>query len=114
MENEVEHDTRIRRSYKNVRGQHNVPCWQWVGPSSTGFDDVGVSIISNLLSGRLILVRWLMPLKVGCKVRVVGPRYICDLSMSFDLRLFAPRTRQRLDPGRAPRLWLLRWLNEAK
>lgn len=43
VEKEVEHDTRIRRSYKNIRGQHNVPCWQWLGPSTATFDSIGVS-----------------------------------------------------------------------
>lgn len=42
VEKEVEHDSRIRRSYKNVRGQHNVACWEWIGPSSATFESVGV------------------------------------------------------------------------
>lgn len=44
---EVEHDTRIRRSYKNIRGQHNVPCWEWLGPKSAIFEDIGVRLYSN-------------------------------------------------------------------
>lgn len=43
VEKEVEHDTRIRRNYKNVRGQLNVACWQWVGSAGTSFDSIGVS-----------------------------------------------------------------------
>lgn len=44
VEREVEHDTRIRRSYRNMRGQHNVDCWQWVGPGSATLGTIGVSL----------------------------------------------------------------------
>ena len=44
VESEVEHDTRIRRSYRNMRGQHNVDCWQWLGPRSASLETIGVSL----------------------------------------------------------------------
>lgn len=46
VEREVEQDSRIRRSYKNVRGQQNVPCWEWLAPS-TSFDTIGVSSVGK-------------------------------------------------------------------
>ncbi len=39
----MEHDPRIRRTFKNVKGQHNVEVWQWVGPDGTTFEEIGVS-----------------------------------------------------------------------
>lgn len=44
VEKEVEPDTRIRRNFRNVRGQHNVACWEWVGPAGTKFESIGVSL----------------------------------------------------------------------
>lgn len=39
----MEHDSRIRRNFKNVKGQHNVAVWQWMGPAGTTFEEIGVS-----------------------------------------------------------------------
>lgn len=62
VEKEVEHDTRIRRNYKNVLGQRNVACWQWVGSAGTSFDSIGVSSREQTLSsqdvGGAFLLGW--------------------------------------------------------
>ncbi|CAM9161940.1 unnamed protein product [Choristocarpus tenellus] len=41
VDEEVASDSRIRRSYKNIRGQNNIMCWEWLGPKTTTFDSIG-------------------------------------------------------------------------
>lgn len=55
VEKQVEHDVRIRRNYKNVLGQRNVACWQWVGSAGTSFDSIGVGFGEQMLSQKGIL-----------------------------------------------------------
>lgn len=43
VEREVDLDSRIRRVYLSMRGQRNVPCWEWLSPI-TNYEVIGVRL----------------------------------------------------------------------